>query len=73
MAMEEPLRQSGWGRKPHSVVKWGVGAGSDIQELKKTMAALHTSANPKYLSCLSGGGGNERVKSRSEGNNNSFK
>lgn len=29
--------------------------------------------NPKYLSCLSVGGGNERVKSRSEGNNNSFK
>lgn len=63
MGTEELLRQPGSGRKPYSVEKWGAGAGSDIQELKKTMAPLHTSAKPKYLSCLSGGGGNERVKS----------
>ncbi len=51
--MEEPLRRPGWGRKPRSVARWGEGAGRDIQELKTTMAPLHTSATqntcPVYL------------------------
>ena len=66
--MEEPLRPPGLDRKPHSVERWGVGEGHE--GVKKNNAHIR---NPKYLSCLSGGGGNERVKSRSEGNNNSFK
>lgn len=46
--------------------KWHKG----VKENNSSAAHIR---NPKYLSCLSGGGGNERVKSRSEGNNNSFK
>lgn len=45
MVMEEPPRRSGWGRKPHSVEVQE--AGSDIRELRKTMAPPHTSAKPK--------------------------
>lgn len=30
MVLVQPLRQPGWGRKLHSVVRWGVGSGSDI-------------------------------------------
>lgn len=45
MEMEEPPRRSGWGRKPHSVE--AQEAGSDIRELRKTMAPPHTSAKPK--------------------------
>lgn len=46
-------------------------------EVKENNGSLHpltyTSTNQKYLSCLSGQAGNERVKSFFEGSNNGFK
>lgn len=45
--LEEPLGPTDWGRKPCSVMKWGVGTGSDIQELKKQRLPCTHPQKPK--------------------------